>query len=564
MDGNLALNGVTLDVTDVGGMGPGIYNIVSYTGTLTETNGGIVFGSRPAGHTLQLQTLLGNKQINILDATQTLQFWNADGKAGPGTAGGGTGTWSNTSLVWAGKDGAHTGPMVPQPGFAIFAGESGNVTLDDTSGAVRATGLQFASDGYEMDGSTLTLVADDDHPAPVKIRVGDDGAGSASYVATIHNTLAGADGLEKTDAGTLVLTGSNTYSGGTTLSGGTLSVSSDANLGDASGALAFNGGTLRVTGTGYTGTHRAIAWNDKGGGIDIADAANRYTLAQDIVGDGALVKKGAGTLVLSGANRYGATLVQAGTLEGDTASLSGDIGNAGTVVFDQQADGTFHGDILGLDDAAGKMVKTGSGALTLAGVSSLDWSVDGGTLSSAASRLAGDVAIASAGRLVLDDQQDATYAGTLSGSGAFDKAGPGELRYTGDGSAFTGTTTVRSGRLSVGADGATNTLGGTVQVMSGASLGGSALDRHPARRRGLQLRSDLHLCRRGRPVRQRQRPDPCRRPSPAEWRGHLAHRHGRQLPAVLHLHHPDGRWRHRRHLRQRHLGLRLPDAGALL
>ncbi len=47
----------------------------------------------------------------------------------------------------------------------------------------------------------------------------------------------------KTGGGTLVLSGSNNYTGGTTIAAGTLSVSSDANLGAASGALTFDGGT---------------------------------------------------------------------------------------------------------------------------------------------------------------------------------------------------------------------------------------------------------------------------------------------------------------------------------
>ena len=65
------------------------------------------------------------------------------------------------------------------------------------------------------------------------------------------------NGLNKTGLGTLVLTGANTYDQ-TRLSVGTLSVSSDANLGAASGGLDFQGGTLRVTGTAFQSTARTI------------------------------------------------------------------------------------------------------------------------------------------------------------------------------------------------------------------------------------------------------------------------------------------------------------------
>ena len=50
--------------------------------------------------------------------------------------------------------------------------------------------------------------------------------------ATIAAVLQGSGGVDKTGAGTLVLSGTNTYTAGTTISGGTLSIASDANLGD--------------------------------------------------------------------------------------------------------------------------------------------------------------------------------------------------------------------------------------------------------------------------------------------------------------------------------------------
>src|SRR5690606_33896552 len=184
----------------------------------------------------------------------------------------------------------------------------------------------------------------------------------------------------------------NTYTGGTTLAGGVVSVSSDANLGDASGALTFSGGRLATT-AGFVSS-RSIALAADG----LLDAASGTTLELrgEIAGTGALVKQGAGTLVLEGANSYaGGTRIEGGTLVGDAGSIRGDIANAARVVFDQETDATHEGDIAGLSGTSGEMVKQGAGTLTLAGTSSLAWSVEEGGLASGAERFTGDLAIAS-------------------------------------------------------------------------------------------------------------------------------------------------------------------------
>src|SRR5690606_26585420 len=64
---------------------------------------------------------------------------------------------------------------------------------------------------------------------------------------TFAPDIAGTGAIEHY-AGTTVLSGTNTYTGGTHLLGGTLSVASDAALGAGAGALHFDGGMLQVTG----------------------------------------------------------------------------------------------------------------------------------------------------------------------------------------------------------------------------------------------------------------------------------------------------------------------------
>ena len=152
------------------------------------------------------------------------------------------------------------------------------------------------------------------------------------------------------------LSGANTYRGGTTVTGGILQVSRDANLGAASGGLTLNGGTLATTASFDSGRTVTLAG---AGQFDVA-ANTELGLTGAMAGTGDLIKSGAGALRLDHAgNAYGNTRVLAGTLIGDTASLSGDIGNAATVVFNQAADGGYAGAIGGLGGVNGRMVKQG-------------------------------------------------------------------------------------------------------------------------------------------------------------------------------------------------------------
>ena len=464
--GNLAINGATINAIDAGGFGPGLYNLFTYGGTLTQTNGGI---APPSGFTIQ--NLTGSKQINLINTNGfTLNFWNANGQASNSVMGGGSGTWSVPQANWTDSVGSVTSTRQPADAFAIFGGAPGTVTVDNGAGGsqpVTALGMQFASDGYLITGDALTLVA----PSPgalSEIRVGDGSAASAGWTATIDSALTGL-GINKTGAGTLILNGANTYTQATTLSAGTLSVSADANLGAASAGLDFEGGTLQVTGTGFQSTSRTITFGAAGGGFDIADAGNVFTVSQPLGGTGALTKLGAGTLVLSGANTYsGGTTISAGTLQGDATSLQGDIVDNASLVFDQGTDGTFSGTVSG----TGALTKLGAGTLTLGGSNSYS----GGTTISAGA-LQGDTSslqghITDNASLIFDQNSDGLFNGSLSGSGSLLKSGSGSVTLNGA-NPLTGATTVAGGTLVIGDNSHPGaTLAGAVTVNGGATLGG--------------------------------------------------------------------------------------------
>ncbi|PLC05094.1 autotransporter outer membrane beta-barrel domain-containing protein [Variovorax sp. RO1] len=334
---DLYLNGATLNIIDTGTMGPGIYNLFSYGNTLTRTNGGIALGGA-APNNFSVQYLTGDKKVNLvnIDPAQVLNFWNGNGLASATQMGGGDGTWSATQPNWTDVKGAVTAAMQPQPGFAIFGGAAGHVVVDNTDGAVAATGIQFASDGYRLSGGTLTLVADKASPGPVELRVGDGSAAGSSWNATIGNVIAGTDGVVKTGNGTLALTGLNTYSGGTAVRGGALQISDDRNLGAVGAGLTLDAGTLRIaSGSAPIISARAVMLGAGGGTLDLG--ANLLGFVSGIGGTGALSVTGAGgTLAIAAPNTYegGTTL-----MGGASVSVAG-AGTLGAGAVQQQGSGT--------------------------------------------------------------------------------------------------------------------------------------------------------------------------------------------------------------------------------
>src|SRR3546814_15079799 len=72
-------------------------------------------------------------------------------------------------------------------GFAIFTGNSGQVLIDNSAGAVKTGGLQFAIGGYVLSGGTLTLAGGD----RTVIRVGAGSVWDSSLTAEIAAPLSG-------------------------------------------------------------------------------------------------------------------------------------------------------------------------------------------------------------------------------------------------------------------------------------------------------------------------------------------------------------------------------------
>jgi fibronectin-binding autotransporter adhesin len=224
--GDLTLDGA-LNVEDLGGFGAGIYRIFDYGGSLIDN--GMVIGTTPFGAApgdLTIQTSVLN-QVNLVSTMQgvTLGFWDGPGNPGNGVIEGGSGVWNATNNNWTDKDGAVNGPW-SNGEFAVFGGAGGTVTVEAGAG-IAVDGMQFAVDGYTIEGDPIELA----RPETI-IRVGTGARNSANMTATIASDLTGTGGLVKTDFGTLILEGNNSYSGNTLIEHGTLRAS-----GTLSGAM---------------------------------------------------------------------------------------------------------------------------------------------------------------------------------------------------------------------------------------------------------------------------------------------------------------------------------------
>ena len=136
-----------------------------------------------------------------------------------------------------------------------------------------------------------------------------------SPVDTTYSSITGNFSLTKDGYSTLDLGGrNNSYTGGTTITGGILAIASGDSLG--TGSLTFNGGylcRLQATDAVDLGERDIVIPSDM---IAVFDTNGHSIDSEGVIsGEGGLIKYGAGTLTLSGANTYtGLTNVQTGTL----------------------------------------------------------------------------------------------------------------------------------------------------------------------------------------------------------------------------------------------------------
>ena len=413
--GNLTFNSnITLNITQSpgGSLVAGRYPLFKFTGTVSSTLPQVV--NVPGGQIGTVGKTSATNGVVYLDIGAGNLRWAPNSSDCVSNLGGGgpSDFWNATSANWCND--SNTKSIWISDRTAVFPGTGGTVNVVGTQSI---GGLDFQTSGVTVSGDTLTGMASTE----VALNA------ASGVTATISSVLADNTDLtyKKTGAGTVVLSGANTFTGAMTVSAGTLGASSNAALG------APGGGSTTV---------------NSGAALDILGAVGAEPIT---LNTGATLKTSAGTGSLSGAV----------TLAGNSTM---DVASSATLTLSGAVDGSGTWTKTGTGNLITTADNTATGALTVgAGKFVLGNNTPAGNLNSVAS-----ITVASGAALRFNRSDSSlTFAKVIDGAGGLEKANTGTLILTGN-HTYTGATTVDAGTLQVGNGGTT----GSISATSGVSL----------------------------------------------------------------------------------------------
>ena len=430
--GSMVVSGPGSSVTVAGVTGIGIFT----SGTLTISNGGAL--NSQSG--VEIDSFFGTPSVMVTGAGST---WTVGGgfglRVGNGSTGGeGTLTVTNggrvdvTGIVRVGDQTTGTSFMtVTGAGSTVTTAAELRIGSATAIGTVNITdgGVVSAALGTSIGaGSTLNLGAGGLSGALVTPTIVNAGAIVANFTdtLTLAADISGTGTLSKAGAGILILSGTNSYSGGTTVTGGLINFLAG---GLGTGTITVNGAGLQWA-AGNTSDVSAQLAAIGSGGATFDTNGNNVSFATTLAGSGGLTKTGGGTLTLGGASYTGATNVNGGTLQAGAAN-----------------------------------VFASSSAVTVASGATLAFNGFNQTLASLAG--AGSVTMGAGFMTVGGNNASTTFSGAISGSGGLTKNGTGALTLGGV-NTFTGLTTVNAGTLILN-----GSLAGAVTVNSSGVLSGT-------------------------------------------------------------------------------------------
>jgi autotransporter-associated beta strand protein len=327
----------------------------------------------------------------------------------------------------------------------VASGQSA-IFSNSGSAAVGVSGAPIAPDAWTFTAdsqATYSISGSDVNFSLASTAGGIVNNANAGQTITIANNIGeSVVGVQVQQLGnsTLVLSGTNTYTGDTTINVGTVQVTNNSAVGTV-GNVVFGGGTFQAGAAGLSFANTFVLAGD--GTVDTN--GNTLTLTGPIIGSGAFTKTGTGTLIVDQAGNSGVTNVNQGRFKAGQADAFSSASDYNV------AAGAFL-DVGGFDQSIQSLV--GGGTVT-----------NGGTNSPATLTVGQNNTV---------DTTPFVFSGTIK-----DGAGTSKLALTVDGTRpmiLTGTNTYTGGTLVC--DCATLQLGNggtTGSIMGNVSLGGTLI-----------------------------------------------------------------------------------------
>jgi autotransporter-associated beta strand protein len=219
-----------------------IYGMTNFTGTLELANS----GAGTTGDKWSNPGVIAPGLTVQVDSGNTIFFWNNSISTFAGLTLSGPGNSEGRSALRFGNAAVLNGPVTLRADSTIGSGSGESATM---TGNVSATGVNTLTVGLDPNTAGNMLLSG----------ILNDGSGTLSLV--------------KDTAGTLTLTGTNSYSGNTTVSNGTLLVNNPTGSGTGTGAVTINGGAL-----GGTGIISGVVTNNAGGTLSPGTSIGTLTI----------------------------------------------------------------------------------------------------------------------------------------------------------------------------------------------------------------------------------------------------------------------------------------------
>ena len=376
----------------------------TYTGTTTINSGTLTF----SGDTTAVDGNIVNSSALVFNQGANSLF------AGIISGGGSLSQTGSATLTLSGPN-TYTGSTIVSGGI-LTAGN--NAAFGVNSAVTVSGGSVLDVHGYNVSTGSLSGAG--------SVTLGNGSLTTGS--GTFSGVISGTGSLTKNTAGTLSLSGSNTYLGTTTVSAGTLQAGANNTLSPNSPVLMTNTGGAVLSLNGFDETIPSLSGGGGSGG-NVTLGTGTLTLAGNInttysgaiSGTGGITISGTGTFQLAGANNtyQGTTTITKGTLQAGAINafpLNSIVvlANSSGAALDLNNFNEQIGSLSGGGSSGGN-VTLGTGILTIGG-----------------------------------NNINAVYSGAVSGTGGLTIQGTGTFQLNGVNNSYLGTTTVNRGTLQAG------------------------------------------------------------------------------------------------------------------